>query len=261
MTDQDLSTLFWNIQSPGELCAISGLDNVNKHLVEFPVFDLYAFCGIRDEDCAERLRNHIAQHANADYEQVVGTTGYGNDLLAIFYNSTVLSPAGKHLELKAIREGNGRAPLVASLMHQTDGTRFSFMLNHLESSVVETRLKQSTMLNQWVADNAGPVIMMGDFNYFDVRTDNHPEDDQGFARLTADGVLKWVKPDTLVPTEFAADLEIDWILDLVFVGNGARQWNSKSKILLSKHPRAYFLQDSVPDHRPVAAAFAWSNGE
>lgn len=249
-----LSVFSWNVQSPGEFGGSAELNVIAGHLATFRGHDIYAFCEVLDESWADRIRETLEQSEGDEFVSIMGTTGR-DDRIAVCIRATTLRMYAAHEELTHLKEGGGRAPLILPLELMATGMRFKFVMNHLHSTATEKRLAQVDGLNAWARGEPGPLVMAGDYNFFDILASDAEASDEGLRRLTRDDVFRWVRPESLVPTQFDPNDPADWILDYVFVGGEAKSWRGRSKILLADQPRDYFLSREMADHRPVAAQF------
>jgi hypothetical protein len=252
---QALGIFSWNMQSPGEFGGSADLDFLSEHLKNFHGYDIYAFCEILDGTWADRFRLILQESEQATFTSILGTTGSGGDRILVLFRDSTLGQTSAHEELMDMKEGGGRAPLVVPLEIRALGVPFKFIMNHLHSSNTSKRLKQAESLNNWARQQTGALIAAGDYNFFDVRTKHSALIDEGFELITKDSILKWVQPNVLVPTQFDPKIDIDWILDFVFVGGIAQTWPASSEILMSDKPRNYFLLEEMTDHRPLTAWF------
>lgn len=191
-----------------------------------------------------------ADDASQTFDSVLGTTGY-SDRLALAWDTSVVTYES-HQELHAINiDGNGRAPLVATFTHQETGIRFKVMVNHLWRTNDAARHQQAELLNDWVRGEPLPVIALGDYNFDWHVTNGDADHDLGYDNLTADDAWIWVRPAGLIKTQCSFE---GGVLDFVFAGSGAQDWDAGSDILLRGNVHCQPSEER-PDHRPVAATF------
>jgi endonuclease/exonuclease/phosphatase family metal-dependent hydrolase len=252
---ETLSILSWNVQSPGQHGGEADPEVLADLLQGFAGYDIYAFCEVLGQNWADGFKIALEESEGDEFVIVLGTTGWGGDKLMVLYRKSTLEATGEPQELMNMKQGGGRAPLVVPLNLKSAGKRFLFVMNHLHSSSTSKRITQVQKLNAWARDQELPVIAVGDYNFFDVRTTGSALNDEGFRLLTEDDVFHWVRPQKLVQTQFDPHYDIDWILDFVFVAGEAKSWQASAEILLADRPREYFLTPSMTDHRPVSATF------
>ena len=250
-----LSIVTWNVQSPGEFGGSADPDVISGHIKEFHGYDIYAFCEVFDKSWSDGFKAALEDSEQDEFTSILGTTGWGGDKLLVLFRHSTLSQTGDFVELIDMKEGGGRAPLVVPLKVTAADVDFKFVLNHLHSSDTSKRLRQCEALNKWADQQETPLVAAGDYNFFDVRAGSASLADQGFERITKDGLFSWVRPQQLMPTQFDPKIDIDWILDFVFVGGDAKTWKATSEILLADKKRAYFLTPEMTDHRPVNVRF------
>jgi endonuclease/exonuclease/phosphatase family metal-dependent hydrolase len=174
--------------------------------------------------------------------------------------------------------GNSRRPFVVTLRDpRNDGLMFRFMVNHLTRGNQLARRRQAEGLREWARNQELPIIAAGDYN-FDFRNLTGNQSMSIFLRREAnDGgkfVWDWVMPGVVFEIEGEDDasrsasfigrlVDTNWsgngtsddyrdsLLDFVFVGQGARDWASRSTVIV----RSGDFPDDVAtsDHRPVEA--------
>jgi endonuclease/exonuclease/phosphatase family metal-dependent hydrolase len=244
--DETIRVVSYNCESGGAEPAvvagrIAGLDG----------YDVWGFQEVQDEQAAALYETAAEQGENANFEVIMGTTGgrYG-DYLAIAYDADRLELVAS-MELHDINAlGRVRAPQVAHFRERASGREFLFVNNHLYRSKADQREWQAGKLNEWARGQTLPIIAVGDYN-FDYHVENGPQDhDAGFDAFTADAVFKWVRPDTLMKTN--SHPNYNTVLDFVFVGGPARDWDSNSTIIVE--PADFPDNQETSDHRPVAAS-------
>lgn len=238
----------------------SGKDTEPKEVArfireEFSDIDIWGLSEVENASAAKVFRRAAGWDESGSYKYVLGETGR-SDRLQIIYNETKLERLDWG-ELSGFLLGRKiRAPLWARFRHREDGTEFLFVVNHLYRGNEQTegdRHKQAALLNAWAKDQSLPIIAAGDYNFDWEVAGGTGDHDKGYDNLTAGGVFQWVRPSKLVKTQ--CNPEYDSVLDFVFVGGGARNWQSSSEILF---PETWFCswdEDGGADHRPVMARF------
>ena len=162
----------------------------------------------------------------------------------------------KSFELHRINvSGTVRAPLVGHFKVTGTTVEFLFVVNHLYRSKSERRWEQAQLLNRWAAQQAYPIVAVGDYNFdWDV-DDGDVDHDQGYEEMVADGHFSWIRPSQLKKTQ--ASPSYDSVLDFIFLGGDSWTWQAKSKILkrdASDNNDDHFPDtDQTSDHRPVMA--------
>jgi len=151
-----------------------------------------------------------------------------------------------------------RSPLAVKLRdRETDGV-LRLVVVHLARGEDDLRTDQARMLVRWAADQEGPLIAAGDFNFdWDMYT---KRGNPGFDAMVGGDVWTWLKPDPLVDTNWAAardnpkrDRFPDSILDFVFVAKAAKDWRGVSKVIV--RPGDFPDDEETSDHRPIVATF------
>ncbi|HEU4886931.1 MAG TPA: endonuclease/exonuclease/phosphatase family protein [Thermoanaerobaculia bacterium] len=246
---QDLTVASFNVESGGADPATLGQD-----LRRIPITDVWGFSEVRNASWAQSFDTSLTSAGN-DYETILGTTG-GEDRLLIVFNSTRLERVSNE-ELSTINiGGNGRAPLVARFRRRNGGEEFLFVVNHLFRGNAAGRRQQATALNAWAATQTLPVIAVGDYNFDWNLPNGETSHDPGFDNMVANGVFRWVRPATLIKTQ--CDPNFNSVLDFVFVAGPAQNWQGTSEILFQEP--SYCPDDNRhSDHRPIRAAFTFSN--
>jgi len=151
-----------------------------------------------------------------------------------------------------------RSPLTAKLEDKSTGETFWLVVVHLARGEADLRTDQARMLQRWAADQTGPVIAAGDFNFdFDFHT---RRGNPGFDAMIAAGTWQWLEPDPLIDTNWAADRDDpsrdrypDSILDFVFVANAATRWQGESDVVVRE--KDFPDDERTSDHRPLITSF------
>ncbi len=232
---------------------IGGSDpaTIADQIAAFEGVDLWGFSEVNAND-AMRFEDGAAVGEGANFAGVLGTTGGGDRLLAVYdADRYTLLGSGELGEINV--GGNVRASLVLTLEEKATALQFIFMVNHLYRTDDAARHTQATLLNQWAATQTLPVIAVGDYNFdWDVATGTH---DMGYDLMVQNGRWEWVKPAALVTTECSGNpCQYNEVLDFVFVAGAAEQWPASSEIVV----RAGDFPDNenISDHRPVEAMFS-----
>ena len=243
----DLTVVGWNVESGGaDATTIAG------QLAAFDGVDLWGLSEVNDDGDALLFENGAEVGEGSDYARVLGSTGGGDRLLAL-YDTGRFELLG-HGELAEINVGgNVRASLVLTLEEQSTGTTFLFMVNHLYRSDDAARHTQATLLNEWAQRQTLPAIALGDYNFDYSVTSN--QRDLGYNLMTLDDHWKWLKPASLVTTQCSGwPCAFNSVLDFVFVAVGAKSWPAVSEIVVRDGD---FPDDATTsDHRPVKAVFS-----
>ena len=241
---QNLEVVSYNVESGG-----ADPNVVAERLGNHNGADIWGLSEVRNQSWANIFEHAAEDGENADFAQILGTTG-GADRLLILYDSDRLELVDSE-ELHNINPGGRvRAPLVAHFRLKSDGAEFYFMVNHLYRSRSVQRHAQAQLLNEWTSDRAIPVIAVGDYN-FDWSVQNGDTDhDEGYDHLTANNVFDWIRPATLVRTQ---DSNFNSVLDFVFASSAAKTWGVSSTILVEDGD--FPDSNSTSDHRPLRARF------
>lgn len=151
-----------------------------------------------------------------------------------------------------------RSPLAVKLRDLAGGETFWLVVVHLARGEADLRTDQARMLRRWAADQTGPVIAAGDFNFdFDFHT---RRGNPGFDAMLAEDTWQWLEPDPLIDTNWAADRDDprrdrypDSILDFVFVAREAKDWQGVSSVVV--RPDDFPDDEKTSDHRPLITTF------
>ncbi len=245
-TQAPITVIFWNIE-------LNDADPrvVGQRIADFEDIDLWGISEVNRSRTVPTFETAAEVGENADYESVLGTSGGGDRLLAIY--------DAERFELLSFEEldyinttGNARAPLVLHLRERETGGEFIFMVNHLYRSRDGERHKQAQLLNEWAAEQTLPVIAAGDYNFDWSTVGGQFDHDLGYDLLTANNEWAWIEPDELVTTQCSGwPCKYHSVLDFVFTAGPAQDWKAESEIVVEDGD---FPDDSTtPDHRPVVA--------
>ena len=210
-----LRVISWNMESGDSSRSFLRGQMAQKHNV-----DIWGLSEVKPN--AFRAFRQAHADGGGHFDIVRGTTG-NDDRLAVIFNSDKFALLGQE-ELTAIQRGRSglRAPLVAHLRHRTSNIELLFMVNHLlrgdagNNRDQRQRIEQAQMLNEWAANQVLPAIIVGDFNAdFNVEHGDSGDRAPLFDELIRDDHLYWVRPTTLLRTQF----EYDSVLDFVFLVN------------------------------------------
>lgn len=243
-----LTVISWNVES-GEAAP----ETIAQRIAASQDIDLWGLSEIGNQTDANRYEIAAEDGENANFEDMLGTTG-GGDRLLILYDADRFEALGKQ-ELSEINiENRVRAPLVGHFRDRETGMEFFFMVNHLYRGSESGRHRQARLLNEWAKAQTIPVIAVGDYNFdWEVSDDTH---DEGYDLLTVDNVFKWVRPETLVRTQCEAPpvtCRFDSVLDFIFVSGEAQQWPATAEIIVV--PGDFPDDRTTSDHRPVIGHF------
>ena len=247
---QELRVAGFNVESGG-----ANPEVVDNLIADMNGIDVWGISEVQHDSWASLFETAAEDGENADFERILGTTG-GADKLAIIYDADRLELVDS-VELHAINPQNrARSPLVARFRVTDSGQEFLFVVNHLYRSKAAKRHEQSRLLNEWAQSQTLPVIAAGDYNFDWSVPDGDSDHDAGYDLLTADNVLVWVRPATLIRSHCSHH---NSVLDFVFVSGEAKTWNGTAEILPAD-PSYCPDDNSTSDHRMVVAAFDLSGG-
>lgn len=191
--------------------------------------------------------NESVENNDSNFHVIKGTTGTDKTYLQIYYDANLYHLIS-HLELDEINKNKRvRAPLVAKFQNINTKQVFLFMVNHLYRKDEHARLEQAKQINKWIQKQSLPVIAVGDYN-FDLSPENIDEHDPGFDAITKNGVLRWIMPTYLLPSQCS---RYKSILDFVFISNKVDLQDAYSE--LSYPELDYCTTDGNSDHRPLTA--------
>lgn len=244
---RELNIFAWNVESDEADPQV-----IAKRIARYQQFDIVCLSEVSPKDF---LTFQAAK--GADFESVGSVSG-GSDRLQIIYNREKYDLL-ETMELTRYRDyelnsGNHRSPLAVRLRDRASDTQFIVMVNHLARGNAEFRTQQAIGLREWARDQSVGVINVGDFNLdYLIATD---QGNEAFNEMLRDNVYQWVRPKTLVDTNWADDNNdgIDDypndILDFAFVAGPAKDWHPTSVIIVE--PGDFPDDETTSDHRPIA---------
>lgn len=250
-SEEPITVVGWNTELNG-----ADVKVIAERIAAFQDVDLWGLVEINRASYTQTLELAAEEGENADYASVLGASGGGDRILAI-YDTTRFTLVDAW-EIKEINTtGDARAPLVLQLQETGSGEELLFMVNHLYRTRNEERYQQARLLNQWAAAQTLPVIAVGDYNFdWDVTGEEH---DTGYNLMTNGGAFTWVKPETLVTTQCSGwPCQFNSVLDFVFVAGPAQQWRAESAIIVVDGD--FPDNAATSDHRPVMAQL-WPSAE
>ena len=250
-SSNQIMMLSWNVESDG-----AEAETVCRELTELNQgdrYDVVTLTEVLPEDL-KKFRLALGMH----YKYAYSKSGH-NDRMQILYNENRFEKV-RHFELAEINIKNRyRAPLVVHLKERKTESRpdeleFLVLVNHLARGKPEIRQEQATMLVEWARDQSLPVFALGDYNF-----DYVFETDKGnpaFVNFMKDNIWRWVKPETMVDSNWYDDPEApdgkdDYpgsLLDFAFVAGPAKDWKSKCQIIVRKND--FPDNEKTSDHRP-----------
>jgi len=251
----DIRMVCWNLEGNGQ----AKLDFIERALEEKDGVHLWGLVEVR-ENRADKYAEAIGADESGEFKSLLGTTG-NNIRLQIVYDSDKLELVESEEltdefdDLASI--SRQRIPLVGHFKGKATGQEFKFVVVHLNRGDVALRHQQATKLRQWAIAQGLPVIMCGDFNVdFHVFNGDSGVRDQGFDNLIEGGLVKWLRPVSLVKTE-DSDRFVT-VLDFFFYTNETIGWSGESRILDREGDQVATELDfddnsTTPDHRPVDA--------
>lgn len=227
---------------------------IEQMLADFQGVDLWGLAEVTGSVAAPGLERAAESGEGADFASVLGLSGDGQQLLAL-YDATRFTLLRSE-ELHAINTtGNARAPLVLHLRERRSGLEFLFMVNHLYRSRDDERLLQAQLLAQWAAGQSLPVIAVGDYNFDWAAAGGERNHDAAYDALTADGAWQWVRPPQLVTTQCSGwPCAYASVLDFIFTAGPAQGWPAAGAIAVV--PGDFPDDATRSDHRAVLAQFA-----
>jgi endonuclease/exonuclease/phosphatase (EEP) superfamily protein YafD len=247
-TDEAITVSGWNVGLDD-----ADVDTIAARIAAFDGVDLWGITEVNRTDAVADLEMASEQGEVGDFAAVLGPSGGGMRLVAL-YDDTRFDLL-EWYELEEINTtGNARAPLVLYLQDTLSDQKFLFMVNHLYRSREEERHKQAQLLNEWAAGKALPAIAVGDYNFdWDVQMGERIHD-LGYDLMTEGGAWEWVRPAQLVTTQCSGwPCRYESVLDFVFAAGPAREWRAESEIVVA--PGDFPDDDTTSDHRPVVARF------
>jgi endonuclease/exonuclease/phosphatase family metal-dependent hydrolase len=158
-------------------------------------------------------------------------------------------------------ELRARSPLAVKMVDLVSSKPCWVVVNHLARGEADLRTDQARMLVKWAASKNEPVISAGDHNFdFDFKTQ---QGNEGFHAMLQEGVWSWLKPNPLIDSNWSDDRRItdrrvdrypDSILDFIFVGNQAKDWNGRCWVVVREGD--FPDTDETSDHRPIIATLS-----
>jgi len=245
-TRHALTVVTWNVESGGADSA-----TIADQIAAFDGVDLWGLTEVNGVVDAIHYATAAGDGEDAAFSHVLSQSGGGDRLLAL-YNENRFDLLGSD-ELEEINiGGNVRASLVLTLTETATDLQFLFMVNHLYRTNDAARHEQAARLNAWAAQQALPVISVGDFN-FDYAVDETSRD-AGYEQMVAGDVWAWIKPDNLVTTQCSGwPCRFNSVLDFVFVAGSAKSWPATAEIIVRDGD--FPDDETTSDHRPVQAVF------
>ena len=223
---------------------------VAEDLQLIPPADIWGLTEVGNENDASIFHNAISQ-GKSHYGSILGKTG-GSDRLQIIYNTQGL----KLIDNKEISNiGGTRAPLVAHFQFIPNQQEFVFVVNHFNRTDSDKRELQAEKFRQWARSQQLPIIAAGDYNFdFSLSTQ---AGNRAYNLFTADDTFTWLKPSCLTTntcprTGTQCNSRYDGLLDFIFLGNQAQQWQGRSEILFTDQPVCQKNPRGYSDHYPVA---------
>ena len=255
---KELGLLHWNVESGGADPTV-----IAEQLVALIKGDRYQIVALSEVAQPDVFLNRLNSATDGQWKMVVGKSGRqgrnpkSHDRLVLLYQSRRLS-LEKSFELKQYGEyqldtGRHRCPLVALFKVQDNGQVIMLLHNHLARGNAEFRTKQATALREFARNEALPKIAVGDYNFdYDFLSQ---KGNQGMTEMLRDGIWEWVKPSELIDTNWydpdadGVDNYPDSMLDFTFVSGSAKDWVTRSRVIVREGD--FPDDDSTSDHRPV----------
>lgn len=182
-TREPITVVGWNTDLNDAAVAV-----IAERIAAFEDVDLWGLAEVNHSAYASTLETAAEAGEAAEYAAILGESGGGDRLLAI-YDATRFTLV-ESWELEDINTtGNVRAPLVLHLREIASEEEILFMVNHLYRSREEERYKQAQLLNAWAVEQTLPVIAVGDYNFDWAITNGSQDHDRGYDLLTDGGVL------------------------------------------------------------------------
>lgn len=248
----ELRILGWNVESGG-----NDPDVIAGQLEALGDYHIVALTEVKRRNFA-RYRDAVSRGGNSEYRYIASRTG-GDDSMLIIYdrNRLNLNDVQELFNVEGrwmnSREWSVRSPLIAKFYDKREKTTFLVTVNHLARGDNYLRKSQAYGLRKWASRQTLPVIGIGDMN-FDYQIDTQ-RGNQSYDAFFEGGTFQWVKPATLIDTNWADennDGKDDYpnsILDFAYVANDAKNWGGTSKVI---QRAGDFPDDSnTSDHRPI----------
>ena len=239
----------WNLESGG-----NDPDVIAEELGQLEDYDVYALSEVNQNNLPKYAQAlHTAKKRN--YRAFHSVSG-GHDRLAMIFDKGKLE-LFNYWELfayngEAMNDGRHRSPMIAHFRVRSTQLQFLVTVNHLARGNAQLRETQARSLRLWARRQRLPVIGLGDFNFdFDFPTQ---KGNSGFEAFLADDTWKWVRPDPMIDTNWSDDgmgndRYPDSCLDFTFVAGKARDWKSRSHVIVRDGD--FPDDDTKSDHRPV----------
>ncbi len=246
--DSAITVVGWNTELND-----AAIDVLAERIAAFQDVDLWGLVEVNQPIAQTTLAQAAGVGENATFATVLGTSGGGDRLLAL-YDTTRFTLLDSWEETAINTTGNARAPLVLQLREKTTDREFLFMINHLYRSRDDERHKQAELLNAWAARQVLPVIAVGDYNFDWDIANGRQKHDAGYDLMTQNNHFQWVQPTALVTTQCSGwPCEFNSVLDFVFTAGTAQAWRAESAIVVA--PGDFPDDATTSDHRPVLARF------
>lgn len=266
----ELRILAWNVESGDSRVDHPALGSdsatIAGQLKQLADFDVVALSEVRPTS-AKTYVDALSSGAGETFLKVISGTG-GDDRVVLAWRAKRLKLLEGYeihrfgdLNLNGVDDQFAwrfRSPLIGRFQDRESRVEFLFMAVHLARED-QARNRQAAGLRNWAARQTLPVIAAGDFNFdfaYKSRTGN-----ESFQRFIAGDRWKWIEPEELIDTNwYDADPHAapdkrrdgypDSMLDFAFVCGAAKQWKSRSKVIV--RPDDFPDSGLTSDHRPIA---------
>lgn len=249
---QSLSVATFNVESDDDTDPAL----VATDFARIPPIHVWALQEVESQETLDLFVTTLRQATGFNYAGHLGTTGgrYG-DFLAYIY----IEDAFQSVSFSELADvGGSRHPLLLDGV-LWNGQPVMLVNNHFNRGDETTRQGQARRLRDWIEDNEDhAIVALGDFNFdYDFRGARQAGN-RAFGIFARGGHASWPQPmciagDNCPVTGTQCNPNYRSILDFVFLGGIAKEWNAISDMAFIGENYCRREAGGYADHRPVLA--------
>ena len=241
-SEANLRMLAWNVELDGGASSTV----ISEQLKAFDGYDIIVL--------SETTPDTLADISTATrHEAKMASSGRGIRLTILWDADRFSMEEYQELDQLNDDEMKHRSPMAVLFKDKQSNHTFYVVAVHLARGREQLRQRQATGIREWARQKSQAVIAIGDFNFDYVFADERGN--KAFDNFMQDGVMRWVKPDKLVDTNWY-DPESDGLdnypgsmLDFAFVAGPAKDWSPVCNVIVRDGD---FPDDkTTSDHRPI----------
>lgn len=249
---QSLSVATFNVESDDDTDPAL----VATDFARIPPIHVWALQEVESQEALDLFVATLRESSGFNYVGHMGTTGGRyDDYLAYIY----IADAFQSVEFSELEEvGGSRHPLLLTGTLWT-GQPILMVNNHFNRGDENTRQGQARRLRDWIQENEDEaIIALGDFNFdYDFRGARQAGN-RAFGIFARGGHASWPQPmcvagDNCPITGTQCNPNYRSILDFVFLGGIAKEWNAISDMAFIGENYCRREASGYADHRPVLA--------